>query len=116
MMEQFQKQAERFGTEILFEDAISVDLRLTTLSRLRPTIRSSAADAMVIATGASAKWLGIDSEERLVNNGVSACATCDGALFRDKEMAVVGRWRYRPRRGPLPHALCAQGHPDPSPG
>ncbi len=89
MMEQFQKQAERFGTEIHFEDAISVDLDSRPF-RAATDDQEFTADAMVIATGASAKWLGIDSEERLINQGVSACATCDGALFRDKNMAVVG--------------------------
>ena len=70
MMELFRKQAERFGVN-------TADKQFT-------------ADAVLISTGASAKWLGIDSEQRLMNNGVSACATCDGALFRDKAMAVVG--------------------------
>jgi len=89
MMEMFQKQAERFGTRILMEDATSIDL-----SR-RPFAVSSeghqfTADALIIATGASARWLGIPSEQQLLNRGVSACATCDGALYRDKEMAVVG--------------------------
>jgi thioredoxin reductase (NADPH) len=89
MMEQFQKQAERFGTEIQFEDVISVDFDSRPF-RAATDDQEFTADAIVIATGASAKWLGIDSEERLVNKGVSACATCDGALFRDKNMAVVG--------------------------
>ncbi|MBY0400702.1 thioredoxin-disulfide reductase [Myxococcota bacterium] len=89
MMEDFQKQAERFGTAIVFEDATQVDF-----SR-RPFVVETAskrytADAVIVATGASARWLGLDSEKRLVNKGVSACATCDGALFRGKPMAVVG--------------------------
>ena len=89
MMELFQKQAERFGSRVYLEDATEVDLsqrpfRITTESR------SFLADALIVATGASARWLGIESEERLQNRGVSACATCDGALFRDVEIAVVG--------------------------
>jgi thioredoxin reductase (NADPH) len=89
MMEMFQKQAERFGTRVLMEDAIEVDLssrpfRVTTEERV------FLADAVILATGASAKWLGLPSEERLMNRGVSACATCDGALYREKPMAVVG--------------------------
>jgi len=89
MMEEFQKQAERFGTEILFEDATSVDFsrRPFTVSTDR---KRYTADAVIVATGASARWLGLESESRLLNNGVSACATCDGALFRNKPMAVVG--------------------------
>ena len=89
MMEEFQKQAERFGTEILFEDATSVDFSSRPF-QVATAAKQYTADAVVIATGASARWLGIDSEERLVNKGVSACATCDGALFRNKPMAVVG--------------------------
>jgi thioredoxin reductase (NADPH) len=89
MMEDLQKQAERFGTTVFYEDATRVDL-----SR-RPFVAESderviTADAAIIATGASARWLGLESETRLVNLGVSACATCDGALFKDKPMAVVG--------------------------
>ncbi len=89
MMEEFQKQAERFGTEILFEDAVSVSFESRPF-RVTTDKKAYTADAVVIATGASARWLGLESEERLVNNGVSACATCDGALFRNKPMAVVG--------------------------
>lgn len=89
MMDEFQKQAERFGTEVLLEDATSVGFssRPFTVSTDR---KNYTADAVIVATGASARWLGLDSEQRLLNNGVSACATCDGALFRNKPMAVVG--------------------------
>jgi thioredoxin reductase (NADPH) len=89
MMEQFQKQAERFGTEVLLEDASQVDLSERPF-RIRTDSRSFTADAVILATGASARWLGLESETRLQNRGVSACATCDGALYRGKPMAVVG--------------------------
>jgi thioredoxin reductase (NADPH) len=89
MMELFQKQAERFGSEVLLEDATRVDLTRRPFE-IETASRSFAADAVILATGASAKWLGIESEKRLQNRGVSACATCDGALFRGKPMAVVG--------------------------
>jgi len=89
MMEEFQKQAERFGTEIHFEDATSVDFTSRPFKVATDT-RKVSADSVIVATGASARWLGLDSEQRLQNKGVSACATCDGALFRDKPMAVVG--------------------------
>ncbi|MCA9509080.1 MAG: thioredoxin-disulfide reductase [Myxococcales bacterium] len=89
MMEKLQAQAERFGTRILFEDATRIDLSQRPF-RVETDERRFTADAVVVATGASARWLGIESEQRLVNNGVSACATCDGALFRGKAMAVVG--------------------------
>ena len=89
MMEELQKQAERFGTEVLFEDATSVDFSSRPFEVSTDQKRYTA-DSVIIATGASARWLGLDSETRLLNNGVSACATCDGALFRNKPMAVVG--------------------------
>jgi thioredoxin reductase (NADPH) len=89
MMELFQKQAERFGSEVLLEDATEVHLGERPF-RVKTASRSFTADAVILATGASAKWLGLPSEERLTNQGVSACATCDGALYRGKPMAVVG--------------------------
>ena len=89
LMELFQKQAERFGSEVLLEDATRVELREHPF-RVETDSRSFSADCVILATGASAKWLGLASEERLQNRGVSACATCDGALYRDKAMAVVG--------------------------
>jgi len=89
MMELFQKQAERFGTEIIRDDVTAVDCSARPFG-VKTADRSFTADAVILAMGASAKWLGIDSEQRLMNRGVSACATCDGALFRGKPMAVVG--------------------------
>jgi thioredoxin reductase (NADPH) len=89
MMEMFQKQAERFGTRVLMEDATRVDLTERPF-RVESEEHAFLADAVIIATGASARWLGLPSEERLMNRGVSACATCDGALYRGKPIAVVG--------------------------
>lgn len=89
MMDMFQKQAERFGTRVLMEDATSVDFSQRPF-RVETEERKFSADAVLLATGASAQWIGLPSEERLMNRGVSACATCDGALYRDKLMAVVG--------------------------
>ena len=89
MMELFQKQAERFGAKIIREDATVVDCSARPFG-VKVADRSFTADALIFAMGASAKWLGIESEQRLMNKGVSACATCDGALFRGKPMAVVG--------------------------
>ena len=89
MMELFKKQAARFGAELVFGEVTKVDL-----SR-RPfqfTVGKTAhtTDALIIATGASAKLLGIASEQRLMGYGVSACATCDGFFFKDKSVIVVG--------------------------
>jgi len=89
MMELFQKQAERFGTKIIMEDASKIDCSARPF-RVEVADRLYTADALILAMGASAKWLGIESEQRFMNKGVSACATCDGALFRGKPMAVVG--------------------------
>ena len=89
MMELFQQQAERFGAEVLMEDATELDMSQRPFT-VKTAAKTYTADALIIATGASAKWLGIESEQRLMNRGVSACATCDGALFRGLPMAVVG--------------------------
>ena len=89
MMEMFQHQAEHFGTEVVNEDVTELDVseRPFTVKTADRTVR---ADALIVSTGASAKWLGIESETRLQNQGVSACATCDGALYRGKPMVVIG--------------------------
>jgi thioredoxin reductase (NADPH) len=89
LMQLFQKQAQRFGAHVVPEDATEIDLARRPF-RIRTAERSFTADALILATGASANWLGLESETRLQNKGVSACATCDGALFRGKPMAVVG--------------------------
>ena len=89
MMELFRKQAERFGSEVVYDDAIEASIESRPF-RVRTARKTYLADALIIATGAAAKWLGLDSEKKLQNRGVSACATCDGALYRGKEMAVVG--------------------------
>ena len=89
LMERFQKQAERFGTRILMEDAVRADFSKRPF-RVETEGAAFLADAVIVATGASAKWIGLPSEQKLRNRGVSACATCDGALFRGKPIAVVG--------------------------
>jgi len=89
MMEELQKQAERFGAKVLYDDATKVDLSVRPFA-IETADQKFTADSVIVATGASARWLGIESEKRLTNLGVSACATCDGALFRDKAMVVVG--------------------------
>jgi thioredoxin reductase (NADPH) len=89
MMELFRRQAERFGADVVYEDATAVDLSKRPF-RIEMGTETVFADALIIATGAAAKWLGIESEKRLTNRGVSACATCDGALYRGREIAVVG--------------------------
>ena len=90
MMDLFEKQAARFGTRIFKEDATQIDLTKRPFRVETAEGRAFTADALILATGASARWLGIESEQAYVNKGVSACATCDGALYRGKPMAVVG--------------------------
>jgi thioredoxin reductase (NADPH) len=91
MMMAFKAQSERFGTRLVMQDVQEVDLSQRPF-RLKSDGVEYFAKALIIATGASAKYIGLDSEQRLMNKGVSACATCDGALpmFRDKHLAVVG--------------------------
>jgi thioredoxin reductase (NADPH) len=89
MMADFRRQAERFGAEFLTDDVTQVDFSGSPL-RVWVDNEEHAARAVIVATGASARWLGLDSENRLKGRGVSACATCDAAFFRDAEVYVVG--------------------------
>jgi thioredoxin reductase (NADPH) len=90
LMEKLKKQAERFGTEI-FQDVItSVDFARTPFVLKSENGKEVTADAVIISTGASAKWIGAPGERELQGKGVSACATCDGFFFRGKEIVVVG--------------------------
>ncbi len=90
LMERFRKQAERFGAEIHQVDATSVDLSSRPFRVGTEEDGDFRAEALIIATGARARWLGLPSEQAFLNRGVSACATCDGALYRGREIAVVG--------------------------
>ncbi|MEE8457582.1 MAG: thioredoxin-disulfide reductase [Acidimicrobiia bacterium] len=89
LMEQMRKQAERFGTRIISSDVTEVDFlkRPFTVSVGQDNYN---ADSIIISTGASARWLGVEGEDRLRGFGVSACATCDGFFFREKELIIVG--------------------------
>ena len=89
MMEDLQRQAERFGTELKFEEIVSVDLRRRPFL-LQSDFAHYTARAVIVATGASARLLGLEAERALMGHGVSACATCDGAFFPDKEVLIVG--------------------------
>ena len=90
MMEDFRKQAERFGTDVRYEMINKVDFTGPAHKAWSESGKEIHADSVIISTGASAKWLGLESEQRLTNKGVSACAVCDGFFFRGQEVALVG--------------------------
>lgn len=89
LMSRMQQQAVRFGTRIFSEVVQSVDFSQRPFT-IHTDKQSVTADAVIVATGASAKWLGLESEQKLRGKGVSACATCDGFFFKNKDVAVVG--------------------------
>lgn len=90
MMVDFEKQASRMGADIRYGMATAVDFSSQPYKVEIDEEKTITADAVIIATGASAKWLGLPSEQRLNGSGVSACAVCDGFFFRGKEAAIVG--------------------------
>lgn len=90
MMVDFEKQAKRFGADIRFGYATAVDFSGPLKKVVIDENHTIEADAVIIATGASAKWLGLESEKRLNGFGVSACAVCDGFFFRGQDVAIVG--------------------------
>ncbi len=90
MMEDFRLQAERFGTRIIYESIVKVELNATPKKVWTDGDAMYTADAIIISTGASAKWLGIEAEQTYQHRGVSACAVCDGYFFRGQDVAVVG--------------------------
>lgn len=90
MMEDFRKQAARFGTDIRMAMITKVDFSGPVHKAWAEDGTEIHADTIIISTGASAKWLGIESEQKFMNKGVSACAVCDGFFFKDMEVAIVG--------------------------
>ena len=89
LMDLFRKQAQRFGAETFFKNVDKVNLNKTPFE-VTVSDEKYLSDSIIIATGASAKLLGLESESKLMGHGVSACATCDGFFFKDKEVLVVG--------------------------
>jgi len=90
MMEQMDEQAARVGTQMFDDTIVAVDLGRRPFVATGDSGDTYSGDSLVICTGASARWLGLPSEERLMGAGVSACVTCDGFFFRDREVVVVG--------------------------
>ena len=89
LMSRFLAHAERFGTEIIFDQINAVDLQKRPFT-LKGDMGEYTCDALIVATGASAKYLGLPSEEAFAGKGVSACATCDGFFYKNQDVAVVG--------------------------
>lgn len=110
MMEEFRKQAERFGTEVRYELITKVDFTGDIHNVWTESGEELKANTIVIATGASAKWLGLESEQRLNNKGVSACAVCDGFFFRGQEVAVVGGGDTAAEEATYLSKLCPKVH------
>jgi thioredoxin reductase (NADPH) len=90
LMEEMRKQAENVGTQIIYDTILSADLSVRPFRLTGDSGTVHTCDALVIATGAQARWLGIPTEQEFMGAGVSACATCDGFFYRGKEVIVVG--------------------------
>lgn len=90
MMQKFEAQAERFGAELRWGSVTSVDFTVRPFRMIVDEETPIVSDTVIISTGASARYLGLENEARLLGHGVSACATCDGAFFREQEVAIVG--------------------------
>lgn len=110
MMEDFKNQALRFGTDIRYELIDKVDFIGPVHKIWSETGHEIHADAVIIATGASAKWLGLESEQRLMSKGVSACAVCDGFFFRGQEVAIVGAGDTAAEEATYLAKLCKKVH------
>lgn len=110
MMEDFKNQAIRFGTDIRYELIDKVDFSSTPHKVWSETGHEMHADSVIIATGASAKWLGLESEQKLMNKGVSACAVCDGFFFRGQEVAIVGAGDTAAEEATYLAKLCKKVH------
>jgi thioredoxin reductase (NADPH) len=110
MMVDFEKQAARMGADIRFGLATKVDFSLQPYKVWIDDEKLIEADAVIIATGASAKWLGLESEQRLNGYGVSACAVCDGFFFRGKEVAIVGAGDTAAEEALYLSKLCTKVH------
>lgn len=89
LMTNMMKQAQRFGSELIYENAVSVDFSSSPL-KVMTEQNTYQAETVIISSGADAKWLGLESEEKFKGKGVSSCATCDGAFFKEKVVYVVG--------------------------
>jgi len=110
MMDEFRKQAERFGTDIRYELISSVDFAGDVKKLTTESGEEIHAHTVIISTGASAKWLGLPSEEKLMSKGVSACAVCDGFFYKGQEVIVVGGGDTAAEEATYLSKLCTKVH------
>lgn len=110
MMEDFRKQAERFGTKVVYEKIEKVDFSGPVHKAWTDSGKELHAHTIIISTGASAKWLGLPSETKFMNKGVSACAVCDGFFFKGLEVAVVGGGDTAAEEASYLAKLCTKVH------
>ena len=110
MMQDLEKQARRFGTDVRYGMATSVDFSSSPKKIFIDDTHEIHAEAVIISTGASAKWLGLPSEEKYNGRGVSACAVCDGFFFRNQEVAIVGGGDTAAEEATYLANLCSKVH------
>ncbi len=110
MMEDFEKQARRMGTDIRYGIATRVDFSACPLKVEIDEEKWIEAETIILSTGATAKWLGLESEERLNGHGVSACAVCDGFFFKDKEVCIVGAGDTAAEESLYLSKICSKVH------
>jgi len=110
MMEDFKNQAERFGTKVIYQKVTEVDFSGPVHKVTTEDGKVYEAHSVIISTGASAKWLGLESEERLKNKGVSACAVCDGFFYKGMDVAVVGGGDTAAEESVYLSKLCPKVH------
>lgn len=110
MMNDFKAQAERFGTEIRYGMITKVDFSKRPFTLTIDDDKQVQAESVILATGASAKWLGLESEKRLNGRGVSACAVCDGFFYKNTEVAIVGAGDTAAEEALYLSKLCTKVH------
>ena len=110
LMEQMQAQAAHVGTEVINDIVLSADLSQRPFRLTTDSGQEWLAETLIIATGAQAKWLGLESEQKFQGFGVSACATCDGFFYRGKEVVVVGGGNTAVEEVRCLHQFRLQGH------
>ena len=106
LMEQMKEQAKAVGTEMIEDHIASVNLKSKPFEAIGDSGQKYTADSIIISTGAQARWLNIESEQKFRGFGVSACATCDGFFFKDKEVAVVGGGNAAVEEAMFPYKIC----------